>query len=1006
MINHLLSRPIAVTMTVIAFIVLGLISMRYLPVSLMPDVDIPQISVHVSAPGMSVREVNNSLLRSLRNGLSQVVGLDDISSQARSDQGVIHLKFEPSTDMDIAFIEVNEKMDRAARSLPEEVERPKIIKANITDIPAFYLNVMLKNGSSKADVAFSELGTFVQDVIAKRIEQLPETAIADVSGVITPELLCIPNEKRLASMGLDIDFLASEIEKNNLTLSALSIRDGEYRYNIQFDSQITSKEDIENIYINYNGRLFQFKELCDIIEQPSLRKGLVRSGKQNAVSIAIIKQSDARMEDMQNSINTLIADLEKEYPTIEMQLTRDQTQLLSYSINSLQNNLIVGALLACLVIFLFMGDVRSPLLIIITIPLSLIVTMLTFYACGISINIISLSGLILGVGMMVDNSIIVIDNIVQRWSREKCLCTAISRAVGEVFTPMLSSILTTCSVFLPLIFLSGVAGALFYDQAMAVTIALFSSLLVSVLVLPVYFFLLYRSKRSNNNNLFSDRINLFRPYEAVLRWTLRHSGLVLGVFLLLIPSSYYIYTQIEKSNLPSISYDDTMLSIDWNSGISLEENDKRVALLLQCIDSVCVQSTSMIGTQQFMMAHTPDITTNEALVYIKTLNEKNLSEAKIRLQEYMAKHHPLAKVDFNTSGNIFDMIFTRDKSDLVVNLKQKKGGSPKTEDVLRVVEIMQDSLNNVYIPMPVLEENILYSVHPEAMARYGLTYNKIYSSLRNMVSQNALFRINQGGYSVPVVTGHSRREVKDILLAKVKNNKGVEIPLSLVIKEQRGEDFKSLYSGSGGDYYPVYISAQDKDIEHIITSTESLLKQDATMTATFSGSYFSSREMVTELAIILAVAIALLYFILAAQFESIVQPLIILLEVVIDVFFVLCALWLLGESLNLMSLIGIVVMSGIIINDSILKVDTINRLRKDGMSTLRAIYVAGHKRLKPIIMTSLTTILAIAPFLYHSDMGSDLQYPLSLTIIVGMIFGTMVSLFFVPLMYRVIMSNK
>ncbi|MFR9502589.1 MAG: efflux RND transporter permease subunit [Rikenellaceae bacterium] len=1009
MIKRLIERPIAVTMCVIAFIVLGFISLRYLPVSLMPDVDIPKVSVHVSSPGMSVREINNTLLRPLKSQLSQVIGLSEISTEARSDAGVVHLSFEPSTDMDIAFIEVNEKMDRAYLALPEGTERPKIVKANVTDIPAFYLDIMLREesgeGLPQAGVDFTDLGEFTRDVIAKRIEQLEQTAIADVSGVISPELLCIPDIKRLNSMGEDVEFLSEAIESNNLSLSALSIKDGEYRYNIQFNTQIASKEDIENIYINHNGRIYQFKELCTIIEQPSQRSGLVRSGKQNALSIAIIKQSDARMEDLQESINTLVTQMEKEYPNVRFELSRDQTKLLSYSISSLSNNLIAGAVLACFVIFFFMGDLRSPLLIIITIPLSLIVTLLAFYAFGISINIISLSGLILGVGMMVDNSIIVIDNIVQRWSSGMNLKEAISKAVGEVFTPMLSSILTTCSVFLPLIFLSGVAGALFYDQAMAVTIALFSSLLVSVLVLPVYFYALYR-KRESYSRLFGDRVNLLAPYEAILKWTLRHAKVVYLCFFLLIPATYFIYQRIEKSSLPPISYDDTIVQIDWNSGISLVENDARTAAMLESVEQYCEQTTSMVGVQQFMMSHTPSITTSESIVYIKANSVESLESVEQGVEKFLSEKYPQASATFSTSGNIFDMIFADTQSDLVVSLKPRNGGTPEVADVIHTLELLQESLPNINISTPALEENIIYVADTEKMALYGLTYNEIYAALRNMVSQNSLFQINRGGYTVPVVTGYSRAEVEDILSSKVRTKEGVEVSLSLIIDEQRGEDFKLLYSNSGGDYYPIYINAPSEEIEQIIERIEECLQHDSPMSATFSGGYFSSREMILELTIILLIAISLLYFILAAQFESVIQPLIILLELMIDIFFVMAGLWILGESLNLMSLIGIVVMSGIIINDSILKVDTINRLRREGMPLLKAIFTAGQKRLKPIIMTSLTTILAITPFLRRVDMGSDLQYPLSLALIIGMAFGTMVSLFFIPLVYHTIYRKR
>lgn len=1016
MIKKLIERPIAVSMSLIALVVLGFVAIGYLPVSLMPEIDIPQITVQVSNPGASVREIDNNILKGIKNQLMQVVGLKSITSEARSDAGTIFMTFEPGSNIDLIFIDVNEKIDRSLASLPKEVERPKILKASATDIPAFYLNLTVKDNSPRdkdslpqPGVRFTQLCDFARDVITKRIEQLPEIAMVDISGIATPELLCVPDYKKLTSMGVGVEILESAIRSNNIQLGQLSIRDGMYRFNIHFDSNVTSKEDIENIYINHNGRIFIFKDLCEVIERPTKRSGMVRSGVENAVALAIIKQNDAKMEDLQKSIAVLIESLKKEYPDIDYELTRDQTKLLTYSINNLQSNLLVGALLACLVIFFFMKDFRSPILITITIPLSLIITLLTFHLLGITINIISLSGLVLGMGMMVDNSIIVIDNITQNWQRGLPLKDAISKAVGEVFTPMLSSVLTTCSVFLPLIFLSGVAGSLFYDQAMAVTIALFSSLLVSVLVIPVYFYQLYKRKDSHSTNRYLSKIftwNYYRPYEKMLKMVLRHRLLMTVLFILTIPSTLLVYNMVEKSRLPHIQHDDAILTIDWNSGITVEENDRRVGELLSTVSDDLIQSTSMIGVQQFLLSHTKEITSSESVVYIKTKDDKALEKVQQKIADYTAKKYPKGVISFSVSGNIFDMIFSENESKLVVQLQSKDGSAPKVENVNEVIKQIKDKLPNLVIAPVVMEQNILYVADVEAMAMYGVTYNDINSKLRNMVSQNSLFKINQGSYSVPVTTGESHVESSDILSSKVRNNDGVEIPISLLIKETKGEDFKKLYSGSGGDYYPVHIDVNDKEVQKVIETVSEIIKENKDFFVFFTGEYFSSREMIWELIIILLVAISLLYFILAAQFESIIQPLIILSEIIVDIFWVMLGLWIFGESINIMSLIGIVVMSGIIINDSILKVDTINRLRKEGYSVLRAVMTAGHSRLKPIIMTSLTTILAIAPFLSRVDMGSDLQYPLSLSIIIGMTVGTIVSLFFIPMAYYSIYRSK
>lgn len=304
---------------------------------------------------------------------------------------------------------------------------------------------------------------------------------------------------------------------------------------------------------------------------------------------------------------------------------------------------------------------------------------------------------------------------------------------------------------------------------------------------------------------------------------------------------------------------------------------------------------------------------------------------------------------------------------------------------------------------------IEYHALMERMAVHGVTYDNLLSALREQTGRRQVFSINDGAEIVPVIIGDRAKDRDQVMASSLTSPDGVRIPLHLLVATAEGEDFKRLYAASDGDYYPVDVDCDDATVRHIMTWAKSFAEHNVDgkngtdgVSVTFFGDYFSSRKLVQELFIVLTVALALLYFILAAQFESLVQPLIILSEMVVDVAVVLVVLWLTGESLNIMSMIGLVVMSGIIINDSILKVDTINRLRRSGTPTLAAIVRAGHRRLRPIIMTSLTTILAILPLLSRADMGNALQYPLSLTLIVGMTVGTLVSLFFVPLVYKII----
>lgn len=1015
-VRNLIHRPIAVTMCLIALIAIGCISFKYIPVSLMPDIDIPQITVQVSYPGASVHEVDAEVVAPLRSQLMQVAGLKDIHSESRMDAGSIFMEFEPGSNIDLIFIEVNEKIDRAMNRMPKELERPKVVKASAMDIPAFYLDLSLKNegvgkdGSlPKAGMKFTQLGEFARNIVSKRIEQLPQTAMVDISGTTGAEIICIPDEAKLLSMGLDMETLSKAIQSNNITLGALSVVDGLYRYNIHFDSQLLNREDIENVYINHEGRLVQLKDLCRVEEKLASRVGLVRHDGKNAVTMAVIKQNDAQMEDLQKSIGALVEDLRKEYPDISFDLTRDQTRLLTYSIDNLGQNLYVGAVLACLVLFLFMKDWRLPLLIIITIPLTLIVTLLSFHLLGISLNIISLSGLILGVGMIVDNSIIVIDNVMQRWRQGMPLADALVKGTNEVFTPMLSSVLTTCSVFVPLIFLSGIAGALFYDQAMGVTIALFASLFVAVLVIPVYFMVLYRKRKTCPEGEVLDRkfhFNFYTPYECGVKWVLRNPVKSVTAFCLAIPAIFFIYKGLEKERLPYMEHNDALMKIDWNAGISVEENDVRVGDVLKQVDGLVQTSTAMVGVQDFVLSHTEDLTTSEAVVYFQAEDGETLRQAQEKMRNYMAERYPHGTVEFGVSGNIFDLIFSNDDADLEIRLQRQGGGRPDVHEARAFLDTLSRRFPEVAVQPVVSERNIQYVADTEQMAVYHVSYAGLQARLRMLVSQNEVYAINEGARSLPVIIGERGMDSRRLLQYTVRNDEGVDIPLSYLIRETQGEDFKRLYSGNGGDYYPVKIAANDRTVESIVDFTERFVKADSRYSASFTGNYYSSREMIGELVLVLSVAVALLYFILAAQFESIVQPLVILSEIVIDVFWVFLVLWLLGESLNIMSMIGIVVMSGIIINDSILKVDTMNRLRREGMPLVTAIWRGGHSRLRPIVMTSLTTILAILPFLSRGDMGSALQYPLSLTLIVGMVAGTLVSLFFIPLVYYLIYRKR
>lgn len=1003
MLRTLLHRPIAVTMTLIAIVTLGVLAFDRIPVSLMPDIDVPRIVVQMAAQGSSAREIEQRMVKPMRQQLSQVTGLQNIESTSRTDAGTVTLSFSPGTDMSMSFIEVNEKIDRAMSSMPKDMERPKVMKIGALDIPAFYIDVT----GGKAE----QTSRLVRNVISKRLEQVPEVAMVDYSGMVGTQIAIIPDQMRIAGLGISNSEIEKAVSDNNVVLEALSVRDGIYRYTIHFDSQILSVSDIENIYIRHDGRLLQIKDICKVEEMPADRKGIVTSDGKPAITMAVIKQSDAQMSTLQGRIDTLMTQIEKDYPELQLHVTRDQTRLLSYSMDNLQWNLILGIIMASVVLFFFIGGWRMPLLVIISIPLSLVLTLLCFYVIGVSLNIISLSGLILGVGMIVDNAIIVMDNIRQK---KACDDRMIVQSVKEVFMPMLSSVLTTCSVFVPLIFLSGTAGALFFDQAMGITIALFCSLAVASIVVPVYFRSLYRRKefgsRAKENRM------IMRWYEKGIRFTFRNGRKMILAFAGCIVMILAVSPMIRKERMPVLPHDDAIVTIDWNAGITPEENDRRVKEVLKAAGKYVTSSTTMVGGQDFILSHTKNITSSEAVCYIKSATADDCLKARETMMDYVAKHYPKAKTEAELATNIFDMIFSTDEPDLQIRLQNRSGGRPAVEQTRTVTDSLRLHFPELNIQHLATETYLQYQTDAQQMAYYKVTYQQLYLRFRELLGSNNIYDINSGGESVPVIIGTDGRDADVLLGNTIRNADGIDIPLEYLVKESRKEDYKHLTAGDEGEYAAIDIeNAGDGEVRKVMDYVSRITDDDSrNLQATFTGNYFSSRTMVWELAMVMLVAVMLLYFILAAQFESLLQPVIILAEVVIDVALVMLALFVCGETLNVMSMIGMVVMCGIIINDSILKVDTINRLYRQAVAAngvtrvtlLRSIVTAGHQRLRPIIMTSLTTILAILPLLQRGDMGSALQFPLSFTIIVGMTVGTMVSLFFVPLVYHAIYGRR
>lgn len=1018
MIKFLIQRPIAVIMTYLGIIALGLVAARHLPVALVPDVDIPRITVRLDAPGYPARQIESVMLQRLRIHLMQVNNLNELRSEARDGSGLISLELEHGTNVDLAYIEVNEQVDKALPGLPRDVLRPAVIKASATDIPVFFLDITLKSGTIDgteataqiSDREFLELSDFVGEVIRRRLEQLPQVAMADLSGRSFSEIVVTPHMEMLRAMGMPVSVVEEAIVQGNITLGNIFLRDKQFQYHVRVGRQLLGAADIGRLFVHHQGRVWQLSDLAAIETRLSEPQGMVYSHHNRSISLAIIQQAGARMQDLRRELHSLVQHFQNDYPHLQFTITRDQTRLLDITMASLTQTLVIGAMLAFLVMFLFLRDNRAPWLIMLTVPTALVISLLFFHLAGISINIISISGLILAVGMMIDNSIIVIDNISRLRKKEKCLEQACVKGANEVFTPLLSSVLTTCSVFVPLIFISGLAGALFFDQALAVSIGLLASLAVAFTLIPVLYFAFYKAKPAKGESFLVkfNPIDYQKLYTRGFRLVMRNQVAVWIIFGLFLVFLVVFAAVIERERLPRLERQAVLVWVDWNENIHVDENRRRVNKLLHTLGEEVIQHAAQIGQQQFLLESLRKTNPQQSLVYLLTLSERDLNMVESQVRDFFIKNYPNALVELREDGNVFDQIFGDRQPPLEVKLRPVKTPGPHLLPHLRAtLDTLRLALPHLDIEPLALRPNILFTANLELMTLHQVDMASLKSSLRRSFGENMVVSLPGSGASLPVKVGGGMAGIAEMNLAGTVTNKvGKEVPLNLLIHRSTHSDLPLIVAGPQGEYYPVQLDIEQKRLEETTQTIRNTLIGNGFFEADLTGGIFARQELMRELLLIGAVALMLLFFILAAQFESIRMPFIVLIEVPLAISGALFMLLLFGATLNLMSMIGMVVTAGIVINDSILKIDTINRLRAGGMSLLRALITAGHYRLKPILMTSITTIFALLPVLFISGLGTDLQKPLALAVIGGLGFGTLVSLFFIPLFYFYLYRRK
>ena len=988
-------RPVLSTVLTLIILLFGFIGYNYLGVREYPSVDNPIISVSCSYPGANADVIENQITEPLEQNINGIPGIRSLSSVSQQGSSRITVEFELSVDLETAANDVRDKVSRAQRYLPRDCDPPTVSKADADATPI--LMVALQS-DKRSLLELSEIA----DLTVK--EQLP--TISDVSSV------SIWGEKRysmrlwldpikMSGYGITPLDVKNAVDNENVELPSGSIEGNTTELTIRTLGLMHTAEEFNNLILKEDGnRIVRFSDIGRAELGPADIKSYMKMNGVPMVGVVVIPQPGANHIEIANAVYDRMEKMKKDLPEdVHYNYGFDNTKFIRASIDEVKQTVYEAFVLVIIIIFLFLRDWRVTLVPCIVIPVSLIGAFFVMYLAGFSINVLSMLAVVLAVGLVVDDAIVMTENIYVRIEKGMPPKEAGIEGAKEIFFAVISTTITLVAVFFPIVFMDGTTGRLFREFSIVVSGSVIISSFAALTFTPMLAtkLLIKREQQSwfyRKTEPFFEGMN--RVYSQSLAAFLKRRWIALPFTIVTILLIGVLWNTIPAEMAPLEDRSQISINTMGAEGVTYEYIRDYTEDINHLVDSIIPDAEAV----------TARVSSGSGNVRITLKDMKDRDYTQMEVAEKLSK-----AVQKKTMARSF----VQQSS----SFGGRRGGMPvqyvlQATNIEKLQEVLPKFMTKVY-ENPVFQMadvNLKFS-KPEARINInrdkasimGVSTKNIAQTLQYGLSGQRMgyFYMNGKQYEIlGEINRQQRNKPADLKGIYIRSDNGNMVQLDNLIELTGGIAPPKLYR------YNRFVSAtisaglaDGKTIGQGLDEMDKIAKEtlDETFRTALTGDSKEYRESSSSLMFAFILAIVLIYLILAAQFESFVQPLIVLLEIPIDVAFALLLLWICGHTLNLMSAIGLIVTCGIIINDSILKLDAINELRRAGMPLLEAIHEAGRRRLRPIIMTSLTTIFAMVPLLFSFDMGSELQKPLSIAMIGAMFVGTLVSLFIIPLIY-------
>ena len=1006
------TRKVTILMVSIALLAFGLVGLSRLPINLLPSLSYPSLTVQTEFTNAAPAEVEQLITRPVEEVVGVLKGLKQIHSISRSGVSEVTLEFGWEANMTTLAMDIREKLDRL--ELPLEADTPIVLRYD----PA--LDPIMKFSLS-GKMPLTRLRLLGDKTVKETLERIEGVASAKIQGGEEEEIHVNINQGKVAAMGLDMQMLSNLLRNSNINRPGGSLKNEQTQLLVRTLNEYDDLQEMRDLRITPPNRpSVRLGDVAEVVWTSKEKEEIARFNGNEGILVSLYKEGDANTVEVANAVKAQIANLQRKLPKgISIDLQFDQARFIEQSINEVKQSLLYGGLLAICVLWLFLRNFRLTAIITTAIPLSVIAAFIFMYRFDVSLNIMSLGGLTLGVGMLVDSAIVVLESIHRQREKGLSIFQAAIEGTSQVGGAVTASVLTTIAVFIPIIFVEGIAGQLFRDQALTVTFSLLMSLVISFTLIPMLASLGKQKSVSNKeNNRKSDLIEgenslgwFSRFYEKILRKALRFKWLVLASGFSIFILTLLLLPKIPTELIPQLSEGEFYFDVSLPEGTALPTTNKLmkemedIALKNPDVDSVYV-SVGSRNVSGGLSLKTKDENLAQINIVIKDRSDNEMEQRVIEQLRQEYSQLPQADVQFGRPS-FFSL---KTPMELLFFGEDLESMRDYTLELLPKISKIE-GLIDVRASLETGNPELVVKFDREQLARFGFDIESVSSTLNNRVNGSVVSRFQQPDRQIDIrlrnreVDRDSVNDMENIVIGELD---GRPVTLRAVAKIESLQGPAAIDRIQQSRVAIIAGNLKGRSLKQVTQDIEKLLvdnPQPAELSFEFGGQNKEMQQSFNSLYFAIGLAIFLVYLVMAATFEHLGHPFVILFTIPLALVGVILGLLTSGYGISVISMIGAVFLVGVVVNNAIVLVDAINHARREGIEKLEAIVVAAKSRLRPILMTTFTTVLGLLPMAIGFGEGAELRAPLAVVVSFGLVVATILTLIIIPATYLIMPSK-